>query len=168
MHTSYVKFYVQEAASSVPGYITHVVVPTDTLQGLSIRYGVSISEIKSENRLISLNLHEKFTLRIPERKRKVPEQEVDLAELESMMQRRLIGRFKKLTSISDLSEALYYLEASEFDLEAALKSYKEDSSWETSHPLRSAPSAPPKQSCKSEMNKKQKKKQFCLCLPLAY
>jgi len=164
IHNSYMKFYVQESASSVPGYFIHVVVPTDTLQGLSIKYGVSIAEIKSENRLISLNLHEKFTLRIPERKKLIPNQ-TDLAELEAMMQRRLIGRFKKLTSISDMSEALFYLEASEFDLETALKSYHEDSSWETAHPFRSSMTP----SCKSEIIKKQKKrKQLCLCIPLAY
>jgi len=163
MHGSYIKYYVQDSGSSSPGYITHVVIPTDTLQGLSLKYGVTISEIKSENRLMSSNLHEKHTIRIPERKKSV-EQEIDLAELEAMMQRRLVGRFKKMTSILEMSEALFYLEASEYDLESALKSFHEDSSWERSHPLRKAANPPPT-NCKSEINKKSKKKQ-CLCFPL--
>jgi len=167
MHCSYVKYYVQDSGPSSPGYITHVVLPTDTLQGLSLKYGVAISEIRSENRLMTSNLHEKHTLRIPERKKFTVEQEVNLSELEAMMQRRLVGRFKKMTSILEMSEALFYLEATEYDLEAAIKSYHEDSSWERSHPLRRA--AEPPSSCKSEVNKKSKKKQkVCLCFPLVY
>eukprot|EP00700_Malawimonas_jakobiformis_P001128 EC720494.1.p1 GENE.EC720494.1~~EC720494.1.p1 ORF type:complete len:66 (+),score=10.91 EC720494.1:92-289(+) len=52
-------------ADQSAGFISHEVKLTDTLEGISLKYGVPIAEIKKANRLFSNAIHGLVTLKIP-------------------------------------------------------------------------------------------------------
>eukprot|EP00123_Amoebidium_parasiticum_P013330 comp21900_c0_seq1/m.31398 comp21900_c0_seq1/g.31398 ORF comp21900_c0_seq1/g.31398 comp21900_c0_seq1/m.31398 type:complete len:191 (-) comp21900_c0_seq1:126-698(-) len=56
----------QQREAGVPSHTLHTVTPADTLQGLSLRYGVSVDEIKKTNRIFSdKSLHIFNVIKIP-------------------------------------------------------------------------------------------------------
>lgn len=119
-------------------YYTHIILEGDTLAGLSIKYKVSVADIKEANHMYSDRIHERTALRIP-RKHEPTFSEAEAAGLESLLKQRLINRFRRKTEIKSNSEALYYLENSNMDFEEAFNLWAEDSSWEKT--------APPFKSC---------------------
>jgi len=47
------------------GFYTHIILDSDTLPGLAVKYGVTPVEIKEVNRLFSDQIHERTALKIP-------------------------------------------------------------------------------------------------------
>lgn len=119
-------------------YYTHIILEGDTLAGLSIKYKVSVAEIKDVNHMYSDRIHERTALKIP-RKHEPTFSEAEAAGLESLLKQRLINRFRRKTGIKSNSEALYYLENANMDFDNAFTIWAEDSSWEKT--------APPFKSC---------------------
>lgn len=58
---------IPEDANSDDEFFTHIILESDTLQGLAIKYKVSISDLKETNRLTTDHLYERTALRIPRR-----------------------------------------------------------------------------------------------------
>jgi len=52
-------------------------------------------------------------------------------EMEDLVRRRLVNRFRLHTNVKEASEALYYLELAEFDFDYAITLFNEDLAWET-------------------------------------
>lgn len=114
-------------------FYTHIILEGDTLPGLSIKYKVSISEIKEVNRLYSDRIHERTALRIP-RKHTPTFSENEAQGLEQLLKNRLINRFRRKTGIKSNAEALYYLENTNMDIDAAFNLWADDSAWEKTAP----------------------------------
>lgn len=113
------------------GYIEHIILESDTLPGLSLKYGTSAEEIKIINKLPSGNLYERKTLKIPIRKSiSYTKQEKD--ELEEMLRKRLLLQFKQEHRIEDRAEAQFYLDETNYDYEQASLMYRSDRQWDSS------------------------------------
>jgi len=74
-------------------------------------------------------LHERTILKIPI-KNPPASYSSDPAQLEDLLKKRLIARFKKETKITSNDEALYYIENNSGDYDAAIKEYRSDILWE--------------------------------------
>jgi len=139
-------------------YFKHFVLASDTLLGLSLKYGVAVEVIKSCNQLGSNNLGERCTLRIPTLNMNKPEfKEKERNQLQETLRQSLISQFmeqaeqfqlhlaspgssssssssfvfaKKMKPRVEKSEVLYYLEEHNYDFDAAINAYRGDVSWE--------------------------------------
>lgn len=113
-------------------YLKHYVVHTDTIGGLSIKYGVKVEDIKSVNKLVKeQDMWSKHFVLIPYHGQRVMEMNQEEKEkLRNDMRRRMIVRFRKATKCRCDSEAVYYLEDSLFDLAVAIRRFEEDLTWE--------------------------------------
>mmetsp|Transcript_952 Transcript_952/g.3773 ORF Transcript_952/g.3773 Transcript_952/m.3773 type:complete len:521 (-) Transcript_952:389-1951(-) len=114
------------------GVKEHVVLPTDTLSGLSIKYGVSRAELRRWNRLLDAAedcVRTRETLVIP------PLSKARRARGQTRQPRQLetrdvaIQRFRNATRLGRI-EAEVYLEAASWDLAAALKRARADDAFE--------------------------------------
>eukprot|EP01104_Vermistella_antarctica_P001166 TRINITY_DN11225_c0_g1_i1.p1 TRINITY_DN11225_c0_g1~~TRINITY_DN11225_c0_g1_i1.p1 ORF type:complete len:255 (+),score=46.00 TRINITY_DN11225_c0_g1_i1:206-970(+) len=127
--------YKNAVATSVPGdgFISHLVLPTDTIVGLSLRYSVSQTDIRKANNISpGLKVQSRTTLRIPAKDTK--EQDVGSKEMEEHIQKRLLVKFKKQTGTKSDEEALYYLEETLWHYEKAVAMCAEDDSWTAATP----------------------------------
>lgn len=108
---------------SDPDVIEHVVQADDTLQGVSLKYGVSIMEIKRVNVFSGNSIQYMKTLRIPLIKGVlVTSQERNKSE------EVIIRRFCDETKES-LAESRIYLEDNNWDLDAAVGAWRRDEHW---------------------------------------
>lgn len=114
-------------------FFTHIILDTDTLQGLAIKYKVSVFDLKETNRMTTDQLHERTALRIP-RRTQPTFTEADAKGLEKLLVQRLVQRFRRKTSIKSNEEALFYLENANMDVEAAYKAWIDDTEWEKTAP----------------------------------
>lgn len=109
------------------GYIIHPVQPTDSLLGLSFKYGVTVSELRHCNNLPTDNIFACGpTLRIPgsaPRMMATPPPDPKAAMLQ---------RFEKRFSLSR-SEARYYLEDNSWDMDKASAAVTSELAWEASN-----------------------------------
>jgi hypothetical protein len=118
-----------------PSVIEHVVLHTDTLQGLCLRYRVSAVTLRQYNNFSGNAFRSKKYLRIPIE----PGLPVSL-QLGS--EDALIQRFKNETSESE-SEARYYLVGNNWDVAKALREWSGDESWVSEQLPLAIPMAPP-------------------------
>eukprot|EP01101_Sappina_pedata_P000675 TRINITY_DN1086_c0_g1_i1.p1 TRINITY_DN1086_c0_g1~~TRINITY_DN1086_c0_g1_i1.p1 ORF type:complete len:289 (-),score=102.75 TRINITY_DN1086_c0_g1_i1:124-990(-) len=132
MEKNYMKLYASKFDTK-SGMYNHVIIPSDTLMGLSLKYGVQVNEIKSTNGLFSGNIHERSILKIPIKDASQIKFE---GNKEDVMKRRLVNNFKKDTKILEDSEALFYLESSNFDVDEAMRCFMEDNQWEHCNPIK--------------------------------
>jgi len=121
-----------------PHFYTHILLESDTMAGLAVKYGVTVSDIRDTNNLFSDQIHERTALRIP-RKRCPTFTEADVEGIENNLRQRLVARFRRKTSIKSNEEALFYLEHANMNMEVAFQAWLNDNEWEKS--------APPFQSC---------------------
>jgi len=126
----------RETASA--NYKTHVIQDIDTLPGLAIRYGCSVADIRRLNHLVGQSIHERSVIKVPANG--PPDSSTDPAQMtqsmEELMKKRLAIRFVKENIPCEYSEAMYYLEAADYNYEQAQKEFKEDASWaRTNKPL---------------------------------
>jgi len=113
---------------SEDGYYNHVIMETDTLPGLALRYSATVQELRAINKLVADNLHERIVLKVPVRG--LPNLNTDPKELEALFRKRLISRFHKKTKCVTEEEAVFYLENHQFDIDVAIQEYNKDISWE--------------------------------------
>jgi len=110
-------------------YVTHIILETETLQGIALKYGVTVTEIKKLNKMTTDALHERTLLKIPVANDN-KEWQTDPAQLEELLKKRLIARFKRETKTATNEEALYYLENNSGDFVAAIREFRADEAWE--------------------------------------
>ena len=112
-------------------YITHVVLPTDTLQGLCLAYKISATRLRMENGFSgnSLQMAPK-KLRIPNNVKGVPSTKGMMIRTQdtSSKEYKLYAFVAELPSM-ELVEAKAYLDLSNWDLDEALRSAREDEGW---------------------------------------
>jgi len=127
------------------GFVVHKVQKSDTLFSLSLRYDVTVEQIKSANMISSSStfIQHHPTLRIPTTK--LPPPLPVKKELEEERKREAMERafLRIVKGEVDRLEAKYYLEESDWDLTAAVNSYKESTEWEKTNPLINATSQHP-------------------------
>jgi len=63
-----------------------------------------------------------------------PYSENEAQGLEQLLKNRLINRFRRKTGIKSNAEALYYLENTNMDIDAAFNLWADDSAWEKTAP----------------------------------
>ncbi|GAB5032515.1 Hypothetical protein NocV09_00902060 [Nannochloropsis oceanica] len=116
-----------------PAFLTHVVLPTDTMQGLRLRYKVTPADLRLHNDFAGDQFHMLQTLKIPLR------QEV-VSHVAKFRQRPtqavLRQRFTNVTKCTDEQEVTYYLDLAEWNLSGAIAEYNENRAWEEAHHAR--------------------------------
>lgn len=107
----------------------HEVLPTDTFQGICLRYKVTPTELRQANRMMGTNIklaptYPKLVIPANEKNKtldnKSPTNEEKIANL--------ISRVSKINKIS-YSEAKAYLEMNEWSIEDAIANIQEDDAW---------------------------------------
>lgn len=100
------------------GFIVHEVKPTDTLEGISLKYGVSVADVKKANKLFSSMIHGHFTLKIPVDKRT----SIDKSGDKEATRRRLVRKLQ-LELRCPAEDAKFVLERADWVYKDALKVY---------------------------------------------
>ncbi|KAI9104069.1 hypothetical protein DFS34DRAFT_606852 [Phlyctochytrium arcticum] len=108
----------------LPG-VRHYITSSDTLVGLSFKYGADIQNIRRANKLFTDDVIARQYLFIPYATvSHQPRPSLD------DIHKTLVKRFQIITKCVDTAEAWSYLRQNEFGLEAALEQYWEDLKWE--------------------------------------
>jgi len=107
----------------LPEFVEHQVKPTDTLQGILLRYQTNLRTIKKFNDFPGKNFRACENLTIPSR------------HLPPGWEPPKLDPLHKFTSITraNSKEAKYYLHDNDNDLDAAIAAYKSDMAWENQH-----------------------------------
>ncbi|CAG8450866.1 13533_t:CDS:2 [Ambispora gerdemannii] len=110
--------------------VIHYVRKEDTLPGLAFKYGIGISDIRRANRLFDDNIFARTSLIIPNYfGPSLSEKQSKEDELKT-----LIKRFQLRSKCVDPTEAKYYMEQSNYNIDAATQAYRDDVLWEMQHP----------------------------------
>lgn len=107
-----------------PDYITHQVTRADTLAGLALKYKTTTSTIKRVNRMPNDLVFQRDVIFIP----KTAGCTQPIPSIDKMPNSSKIGFFVSRTGCAK-EEAKFYLEESDWDVDTAVKSWKEDMSW---------------------------------------
>jgi len=121
-------------------YYIHMVLDTDTLQGIAIKYGCSVQEIRELNQLRSNIIHERVSLQIPHKRDNVSN-DIKLEDLEKLLESKLIHKFKRQAKCT-LEEAKYYLDEANMEFSKAFIAFAGDSEWSKSANPPFSPSIP--------------------------
>jgi len=135
--------YVAEVKVSDDGaFLIHYISSKDTLVGISLKYNVKVDDIKRANNLFTGSLNERETLIILGVS-KIPKDVEDPTDemKEERERQRVTKRFQLATKCVSPEEAKFYLEDCAFNVDEAIKRYKEDTEWASKHPCPSS-SAP--------------------------
>jgi len=114
--------------------VMHMVMSTDTIQGLALKYGTTAEEIKRVNKLRSDDIITRAWLMIAANRMPDLAAEMDLEAMEKMLARKLINRLRQSFGGLSEEEAEYYLELTNFDFEAARKECQSDLDWAKLNP----------------------------------
>jgi|Transcript_17333 hypothetical protein len=120
----------QDDASDA-SFLYHNVVPSDTFQGLCLRYGISPTVMRQTNHFSGSNL------RLAPQKLKIPIGSVtkDVYGTQDTEESKIIGfsmAFKRPDGLSR-KEAVAYLELSDWNVDEAIVFAKQDLAWESQH-----------------------------------
>ena len=115
----------------VSGVRYHEVLPTDTFQGICLRYKVTPTELRRANRLMGSNLKlGPAKLVIPSNEKN---EQLDLDSQRSTKEEKIASLISKVTHITKgkitYSEAKSYLEISDWEVDEAVDAVKEDVAW---------------------------------------
>jgi|EP01033_Poteriospumella_lacustris_P000052 hypothetical protein len=118
---------VNESISSAveftkPSIVEHTIMPTDTLQGLCLRYRVSAINLRRMNMFSGNNIQFKKTLLIPV-------EGGTFVEFQQNTEEVILQKFRNATQ-EGIAESRLYLDEFNWNLEAALESWKKDEKWE--------------------------------------
>ena len=118
------KFVLTEYTGDEPSYLEHYVLPTDTLQGLCLAYKVSATQLRMENNFSG------NSLQMAPKKIKIPLNGVTKGMM-IKTQDKTSKEFKLYAFVAEIKtmeliEAKAYLDLSNWDLEEAIRSAKED------------------------------------------
>lgn len=105
-----------------PSVIEHTVMPSDTFQGICLRYHVSATELRRVNMFSGNNIQFIKTLKIPLAPGVEFESQVDGPEV-------LVRRFSNLTNEGH-AEATLYLQENGWDVDKAFAQWQVDENWE--------------------------------------
>ncbi|KAL7789917.1 hypothetical protein V8C37DRAFT_385516 [Trichoderma ceciliae] len=109
----------------------------DTVQSLSIRYGVPPAALRQRNNLTSDHLLVgRKTVLIPGEfyKGGVSLSPRPVEGEEEELRKGKIRRFMTACKVSDYDYALLYMEQASYDIDVAITAYMDDEAWERSHP----------------------------------
>jgi LysM repeat protein len=104
--------------------IRHFISPTDTLFGISLKYGISVQDLRKANRLYTDEVCNRQFLIIPGAEKSLSDQTVE------GKQKILIKRFQINTKCGNYDEARSYMIQNDYDLVKAAEQYNEDLEWE--------------------------------------
>jgi hypothetical protein len=111
-----------EESSEPPAFLNHVVMPGDTLLGLTLRYKVSAAELRKANNFFGDHFRLCKILVIPRRSN---------CGVQKMTQEVMIQYVTAQTSLH-AAEARFYLEETDWDKEKAIEQFCKDCDWEES------------------------------------
>jgi len=110
-------------------YIEHIVLPTDTLQGICIAYKVSASNLRRANHFTGHSLHSApKKLLIPLSKQALRTGFIRVQDTDTKEYK--LHYFQAECPDISLTEAKAYLELSDWDMKDAIQSAREDKEWE--------------------------------------
>lgn len=107
---------------NVPDVIEHTVMSEDTLQGICLKYNVSVRELRRINLFSGTNIQVKHTLLIPLKRGAVAVTQVETREV-------LLQKFRNATG-EGIQEAKMYLDDHAWNLTNALAAWKIDEQWD--------------------------------------
>lgn len=120
-------------------FLVHHVRRTDTLTGLTLRYNISIEEIRKSNHLIysnaSLQTHRAVLIPLKSTTRIPPPAPPTIEEQQDDAQKICIKRWQMRTKDTSRNLGRYYLEQVDWDVEAAIRNWQLDNDWEQQNPL---------------------------------
>jgi hypothetical protein len=119
---------------NMSSYFLHRIKPSDTLEGLCLRYRVTQRAVMKLNHLSTKKIQFLKEIRIPLRSGEPSPVMEDETETESNAERDLIQNFAQDTSAT-LREAKYYLQLSHYDYQEALREWREDEEWSQKNEL---------------------------------
>lgn len=108
-----------------PMVVEHTVMPDDTLQGLCLRYHVSVTEVRRINLFSGNSIQYKKTLLIPVSPGVSYNSVVQQGDSREVM----LQRFRNATGEA-AAEARIYMEEHSWNLDEAVAAWKKDESWE--------------------------------------
>lgn len=129
----------EEPAEDVLHFLNH---EHDTVNSLSLRYGVPANVLRRANNITSDHLlHGRKTVIIPGEYYKggVSLSPTPIEGEEEELRKDKIRRFMVSCKVSEYDVAVLYLEQTDYDLEAATIAYIADEEWEASHPVEGVP-----------------------------
>ncbi|KAG5459560.1 MAG: hypothetical protein BJ554DRAFT_25 [Olpidium bornovanus] len=115
--------------------VRHYVTRTDTLVGISLKYGVSA--IRRVNALFADDVCARQFLFIPD----VDFSHQPVPSDPDAEKKAAVKRFQIISKCTDPYEAKAYVEGADFDINAALQQYWSDARWEKENPPLSSPSS---------------------------
>jgi len=108
-------------------YIIHTVDPKDTLQGLALRYCVTVQEIKKENKIYNPTaIYSQKKLIIPVRRTELLQRlrsRTNEKEETEKEKQEIVKNFIQITNSTE-AEALQYLKLTQFNLELAIEKHQ--------------------------------------------
>ena len=117
--------------------VVHYLSPDDSIQTLSIAYGVPGSVLKNHNTLHSDHLlSARRNIKIPSTHYQGPSLSPNPLESQEEVERK--SKIRKLMvqcKVSEYKMALMYLEETKWDLDLAIEKVEEDDKWEREHPI---------------------------------
>jgi len=118
-------------------YFKYRVRMTDTLAGISFKFGKKVDQLKSINNIQNdVEIYSRFFIYIPwEKNKPFLDQSEELAKEMESKKRHAISKFMSHHKIPE-SEAKFYLSENDFDLVKAEKHLQEDMVWENTQPVR--------------------------------
>ena len=120
-------------------FLVHHVRKTDTMTGLSLRYNVTIDEIRKVNHLIysnaSLQTHRAVLIPVKPTTRIAPPAPPTIEEQRDDAQKICIKRWQMRTKDTSRNLGRYYLEQVDWDVEAAIRNWQLDNDWEKQNPV---------------------------------
>lgn len=129
----------KEASESAAEDVLHFLDPSqDTLQSLSLRYGVPNHALRQKNGLFADHLlAARKTILIPGEfyKGGVSLSPQPIESEEEEIRKAKIRRWMVACKVADYSVALLYLQQAKYDLDAAVESYLADEKWEKENPM---------------------------------
>jgi len=114
--------------------VRHLVAKTDTLAGLSLRYGVKVDDIKQANNLTSQSIFAHKYLLVPNPARMPAPEELSNTVMPKDGKKSIAVERFLVAAKCDRDEANYYLEDHDFDVQRALAAFRADLEWEKNAP----------------------------------
>nr|OQO25336.1 hypothetical protein B0A51_06698 [Rachicladosporium sp. CCFEE 5018] len=134
----------EKAGGEVAEDVLHFVTPDDTMLSLSLAYGVPLIALRKANNVFADHLLQaRRTILVPGEYYKggVSLSPQPLEDEEELLRKSKVRRWMMACKVADIAPSLrydvatLYLEQNEWELEAAVESYREDERWEKEHPL---------------------------------
>jgi LysM repeat protein len=108
-----------------PSIVEHTVMPTDTLQGICLKYRISAVELRRLNLFSGNNIQIKKSLLIPLQGGAAVTPQENSRDV-------ILQRFRNITS-EGVAESRLYLEEHNWDLNTAVQAWRQDENWEEDH-----------------------------------